>query len=502
VSIILEALQRFLDPPEVENPKLILIVGSFGLLSNIVGFFVLGGHGHSHGGEGHDHDHDHDDEHGHEHPHDRNEASAAEEGRARAADAVTSVDGPAMDVLPHVIVARAGDGAKSPETVRRVQVDSPTLDPSEQGSRSPASRGWERRRASSLKHGRLQSIDDLSLHPASSRRNIINYIRSNDEETDASSVEEAAMDENTPLIGNGHGEAARHGHTFTNGDHKTSGHTHHHRRDSATHKEHHHAKSHSKKRGGGGGHGHSHGDMGMNAMILHVIGDFLGNIGVIVSALIIWLTPWEGRFYADPAVSLFITAIILHSAIPLTKATSKVLLQATPDEIDIQEIKEDIQALPGVVSCHHIHVWQLSDTKIVASLHVQVAFPITEEGGEKYMELAKQARKCLHAYGIHSATIQPEFCLDRRCNHAAEAARNLDGQSSPRGHCGNGESMPCLLECVDDCKGQGCCGGSSSQNGDGASRRSSHSGKNRASGHVHAHDHDDDHGHDHAGHSH
>ncbi|KAJ2976989.1 hypothetical protein NQ176_g4627 [Zarea fungicola] len=60
VSIILEALTRFVEPPEITQPKLILIVGSAGLFSNLLGFVVLGGHGHDHGDEEDDHDHGHD----------------------------------------------------------------------------------------------------------------------------------------------------------------------------------------------------------------------------------------------------------------------------------------------------------------------------------------------------------------------------------------------------------------------------------------------------------
>lgn len=64
-------------------------------------------------------------------------------------------------------------------------------------------------------------------------------------------------------------------------------------------------------------HGHSHGSMNMRALMLHVMGDALGNIGVIVTGLIIWLTKWSGRFYLDPAVSIIITIIIFTSALPL-----------------------------------------------------------------------------------------------------------------------------------------------------------------------------------------
>jgi zinc transporter 1 len=228
--------------------------------------------------------------------------------------------------------------------------------------------------------------------------------------------------------------------------------------------------------------------MGMNAMVLHVIGDALGNVGVIITALIIWLTDWPGRFYADPAVSLFITLIILRSALPLTVAASKILLQATPDNINLNDVREDIQALPGVISCHHVHIWQLSDTKVVASMHIQVAFPISEASGEKYMELSKMARKCLHAYGIHSATIQPEFCVDatyarlQEVAAAAVADMGLDGSAAAAAL--QGEADLCLLDCVDDCIGQGCCSPSASR------PESSHS----VDGHGHEHEHE---GHDH-----
>ena len=81
----------------------------------------------------------------------------------------------------------------------------------------------------------------------------------------------------------------------------------------------------------------------------------LGNVGVIASALIIWLIPCSGRF-PDLAVSLFIVVIILKTTIPLTTASAKILLQDTPDQLDINDIKDDIQKIPGVVNCHHIHL--------------------------------------------------------------------------------------------------------------------------------------------------
>ncbi|TQN67083.1 Zinc/cadmium resistance protein [Colletotrichum shisoi] len=490
VSIILEAITRFFDPPEIDNPQLILIVGAFGLASNLVGFFVLGGHGHSHGGGDHSHD---DAEHDHAHAHAHSDEHAAEEGRANFSSVANDDEGNVGDIFPEAVVARATAAAAS-ETPRHIRFERESDPVGRAPSRaSAASKSHDRRRTSSRHHSRLTSIEDISIHPSSFRQEIIDASRTQldgQDSTSESEVDETVIDDGEPneqsplLASKGNNQ------TYLIEDHRGRTASKRPRRESSLHHEHNHNKERKKA---SGGHGHDHGDMGMNAMVLHVIGDALGNVGVIVTALIIWLTDWPGRFYADPAVSLFITLIILKSAIPLTKATSKVLLQATPDNIDLQEVREDIQNLPGVLSCHHVHIWQLSDTKIVASLHVHVNFPISAEGGEKYMELAKRARKCLHAYGIHAATIQPEFCGDDEHHHANEEEQiaQYDGAASV-----GSPKQTCLLECVDNCAAGGCCSESTAA---GSLRsQSAHSHDGHGHDHDHSHDHGNGHSHSHA----
>ncbi|PQE20355.1 hypothetical protein CJF30_00001677 [Rutstroemia sp. NJR-2017a BBW] len=453
VSIILEAVGRFMDPPEITEPRLILIVGSLGLASNLAGFFVLGGHGHSHGpGDGHSHG---------------DEVSAAEEGHSHNGHAHSHEYAPyadienttAGDVFPEAVVAKARQRpqvqfSKPDEDASTARDSASTVTRS--ASRSSKHNTHRRRTSKS----RFSGPDDMSIHPASFRQDIIdaskNQLDGIESEASSEPDDEAAVEhrvaptEETPLIDHSHGSSSA-SHNHGDEDHH---HSHNSRSNNDSwHAEHHHNKKSKKK--SSGGHGHSHDDMGMNAMILHVIGDALGNVGVIATALVIWLTNWSGRYYADPAVSLFITIIILRSCIPLTKATANILLQATPDHIDVADIKSDIQHIPGVVSCHHVHIWQLSDTQLVASMHIQIAFPISEAGGEKYMELAKAARGCLHAYGIHSATLQPEFCLDKDHDHADGLSVGLDGPvGQPK--CGMDDDS-CLLECVDECRGKGCC---------------------------------------------
>lgn len=148
-------------------------------------------------------------------------------------------------------------------------------------------------------------------------------------------------------------------------------------------------------------HGH---DLGILGVLLHVIGDAINNIGVIASAAAIWWGKTEGRFYADPAVSMGISFMILGTSIPLIKSSGRILLQSGPLGVDIAEVKQDLQELPGVSSVHELHIWRLNQQKTIASAHV-----VTEDDSlEGFMERAKQIGECLHAYGVHSYTLQPE----------------------------------------------------------------------------------------------
>lgn len=150
-------------------------------------------------------------------------------------------------------------------------------------------------------------------------------------------------------------------------------------------------------------------NIGMKALILHVIGDALSNIGVIVAALVIWLTDWPGKVYCDPLISLFITVIILKTAIPLTKQTSRILLQAVPSDVDVEALRQDIETLESVLGCHHIHVWQLSESKTMASLHVNVRIAGGNQPNAEYTKLINRIRECVNGHGIQEVTVQSDF---------------------------------------------------------------------------------------------
>ncbi|KAL9713556.1 hypothetical protein Ac2012v2_003167 [Leucoagaricus gongylophorus] len=171
---------------------------------------------------------------------------------------------------------------------------------------------------------------------------------------------------------------------------------------------------------------HQH-NLGLVGVLVHLIGDAVNNVGVIVAALIIWkaIPQNPNRFYADPAASLAISLIIFASAIPMTLKSGRILLEAAPLYLDLAKVKQDLLAIPDVLSVHDLHVWHLSQSVILASLHVCVP---TGTSLEQWEQIERTLQHCFQAYGISHVTISPEL----RCS---ELQSLNDLQFFPTGGC-------------------------------------------------------------------
>lgn len=153
-------------------------------------------------------------------------------------------------------------------------------------------------------------------------------------------------------------------------------------------------------------HGHSHdpGSMNMRGAFLHVLSDALGSVIVIISALFVWQTEWKYRFYMDPALSIVLVALMLHSVWPLLRESALILLQTVPTHIQVDAIqKRLLEKVDGVLAVHEFHVWQLAGDRIIASAHIRC------HNLSEYMKIAEKVKEFFHNEGIHSTTIQPEF---------------------------------------------------------------------------------------------
>ncbi|RYP55428.1 hypothetical protein DL769_010180 [Monosporascus sp. CRB-8-3] len=103
--------------------------------------------------------------------------------------------------------------------------------------------------------------------------------------------------------------------------------------------------------------------------------------------------------------SVGISVIILLSSLPLVKNSGNILMQSAPKGVDLDDVKHDLEKIPGIESIHELHIWRLDQRKTIASAHIIVS---NNEVAD-FMERARTISECLHAYDIHSATLQPEL---------------------------------------------------------------------------------------------
>ncbi len=149
--------------------------------------------------------------------------------------------------------------------------------------------------------------------------------------------------------------------------------------------------------------------LNVRAAYLHILGDVLGSIGVIISGIILWTTQWN---LIDPIITILFTLTILRSSGKVIKQTIGILMESTPEGIDPEMVKKALEDLPGIKEVHDLHIWSASHHKIVLSVHL-IADPSMDALGEAHRLLEAQ-------FGIKHMTIQiedpkrfePKYCYD------------------------------------------------------------------------------------------
>jgi hypothetical protein len=157
-----------------------------------------------------------------------------------------------------------------------------------------------------------------------------------------------------------------------------------------------------------------------------MIGDAVGSIGVMLSWAVVayggaWLGRW--RFLADPLCSLGILAVILSTTLPILRQSSAILLNKAPEQVDVAALRRKILATPGVLDLHCLHVWNLTDDKVLGTCHVTAsatgpAFVGPTAGGEGgnpsgsgslgVMAVRDGVREAMCRAGVHVTTVQVE----------------------------------------------------------------------------------------------
>ncbi len=135
---------------------------------------------------------------------------------------------------------------------------------------------------------------------------------------------------------------------------------------------------------------------------LHIFGDALGSLAVLVAAGLISLFGW---YIADPVAGAVISVLILVSAVRLTRDAVDVLMEAVPRHISLLEVRDALRQQPGVEDVHDLHIWTLASGFIALSAHIVTSHVRAEDIRNLLIDL----RRLLHdKYGISHTTLQVE----------------------------------------------------------------------------------------------
>ena len=222
--------------------------------------------------------------------------------------------------------------------------------------------------------------------------------------------------------GHGHG----HGHESSDDDDHGHGHGHAPEKKAEAH-DHGHGHGHEKSKLAAGGKGAGYSavaveeeeaapkkpmlNMNLDAAYLHVLGDLLQSLGVVVAGLLIWWRPdWQ---IADPVVTLVFAVVVLYTTFGFIFTTVSVLLQGAPDSVDCYKLHADLAAIHGVDDVHDLHIWELTPGKPILSCHV-----ILKPGTTDPDTALKTAHAVCAKHDIDHATIQIQTggdCLSTTC---------------------------------------------------------------------------------------
>ena len=116
-------------------------------------------------------------------------------------------------------------------------------------------------------------------------------------------------------------------------------------------------------------HGEGHGNLNVRSAMLHVIGDTLSSVAVVVGGAIIY---WTGWYPIDALLSFLIGGIILLGAINVTRESVHILLENSPRNADAQTVATHLQGLDPVKDIHDLHIWSLCSNYCALSAHIVV----------------------------------------------------------------------------------------------------------------------------------
>jgi cobalt-zinc-cadmium efflux system protein len=149
-----------------------------------------------------------------------------------------------------------------------------------------------------------------------------------------------------------------------------------------------------------------HHNINLRAAYIHVIADSLGSLGAIISGIVIWFTGW---YLVDPFLTLVFAALMFFSSWNLVKESVQILMESTPKQINLQQVRFDLQSLLQVQEIHDLHIWSLSIGKHALSVHI-----VTNHPSQDILLAANELLQNKHQI-LHTTIQMEEPSPSKRC---------------------------------------------------------------------------------------
>jgi cobalt-zinc-cadmium efflux system protein len=145
-------------------------------------------------------------------------------------------------------------------------------------------------------------------------------------------------------------------------------------------------------------------NINIRSAYLHLLGDAVSSAAVIIGGLCIYFFQ---VYWVDPILTVLISIYILEESYQIVKEAVNVLMMGTPQRISIENIREELEEIPGIQNLHHVHLWRLSEKNVHFEAHIDVEdenMPVSQTTrlGEEIEEKLKQN------HGITHVTLQFE----------------------------------------------------------------------------------------------
>ncbi|TFG91321.1 MAG: cation transporter [Candidatus Atribacteria bacterium] len=151
-------------------------------------------------------------------------------------------------------------------------------------------------------------------------------------------------------------------------------------------------------------------NMNIRSAYIHLFSDSLSSLGVIIGGILIY---YFNITIIDPILTFIIGAYVLKEGFDILKKSTDILMEKTPAQINILEIKEIVEKIPEVDNLHHVHIWQTNDKEFLFEGHVDIKQDINLSKVEKIRSDINSILS--NQFGINHTTLQIEYncCIDK-----------------------------------------------------------------------------------------